>query len=313
MKSFESDLKKSLKNNNNSIQKLCLFVLAFFSFNLFLSGSLSGYSTIIPAKKNDAIVRIATYNIRSGDSNGDGDYQSESSKKEIIEAVKHINADILVLQEVMLTKSEVRAFLSVLGYTYFTAVVSAKAGVQATSAGACCDVVDSQAKNYIICSKIPIIKTNISKKQIYAYKHLPAFAKIEVDFSSYDKNYGKKNLIMYGVLFDKLSQKKRLSQANDLVNLLQKEDNQGKNILFAAGFNEERGRAINYLGAHGFINSFDMMGTTMMRPLLSSAQNIVDGIYVYRESWNLVCDGSYLFSSQLNNHLSIIVDFDLSK
>jgi len=271
---------------NLTIQKLSLALsFAFFNF------SLLGYSTIIPVKKHRDILRVATYN-----AHGD---QSENSKKESIEAIKHINADILVLQEIMLTKTEIRAFLSFLGYTSFTVVVCAKNGMADATANGC----------YVICSKTSLAKTNVSKKQYKEYKHVPAIAKIEIDLSL----YGKKNLIMYGALFDAFNQKKRLLEVQDLVNLLQKESGQGKNILLSAGFNEERGRVINYLGAHGFINSFDMTGTTVLRPLLSLAQTIGDGIYVERERWNLFCDGSYLFSTQQNKHLSVIIDFDLAK
>lgn len=272
---------------NLTIQKLSL-ALSFTFFSL----SLSGYSTIIPEKKHADILRIATYNTR-------GD-QSGSFQKESIEAIKHINADILIVQAIMLTKIEIRTFLSLLGYTSYTVVACAPD----TTANGC----------HVICSKIPITKTNVSKKKYKEYKHVPAIAKIEVDLSSYKKE----DLIMYGVLFDTASQKKRLLQVQDLVKLLQetsnkKSDDQKRNILLAAGFNEEQGAIINYLGAHGFINSFDIAGTTMVRPLLSATQKIGDGIYVQRENWNLFCDGSYIFSSQQNNHLSVIIDFDLSK
>jgi endonuclease/exonuclease/phosphatase family metal-dependent hydrolase len=157
----------------------------------------------------------------------------------------------------------------------------------------------------IIVSKIPLA-VSVSKKHAQKTASGPArfYVKVEIDLSTYNK----KNLVLYGVYLDGQDATIRLAQAQELVASVKRYD-QGKNVIIGGDFNEGHGAATNYLGSQGFIDSFDLAGVA--KPTFTHwSRQVLDRLYVNRQSWNIWLDGAFVFYPGARHHTPVIMDID---
>src|SRR5437016_6316989 len=126
----------------------------------------------IPAKSDKHVIRIATYNV---------DEELKAGGKLVIAVIKAVKADVIMLQGVGSHAAVLVSMLTSLGYAHYTPLKQAGD--------------PNRPYGCMIASKIPLT-VNAAKK--YDRDGARFYVKIELDL----KQYGKQNVVIYGVSCD---------------------------------------------------------------------------------------------------------------
>lgn len=246
----------------------------------------------IPKKTKD-VLRIATYNVHGwrsplkkfSDPIG-ADFQA------IYNTIQKVNADVLILQEVVFRSQQTADVLSQLGYVYQSFCYGNPEG--------------GDFGNMIV-SKVPFARDPIRHNFGSTSKpHNRCYIKVEFDL----RKYGVRNLIIYGTHLDVGSRKKRLAEVQELASLVHEHD-AGKNVLIGADWNAVKGESsLKYLAKHGFVDSFDFVYLPQPQFTHWSGQTI-DRLYLW--NWHLPIAGCYVYYSAASDHLPVIMDISVNK
>lgn len=237
---------------------------------------------LIADKAHDKIIRVATYDVNRWQDAEKEHKDKDDSGADLFSlcgVIWQIGADVIVLQDVGAHVQKARLALAVLGYQHYADMTSA-----------------TGKSRVMIASKLPFKAQSVIDDAV----------RIEIDM----QKFGKRNLVLYGMLFDEGSAAVRLVQARALVDYIHEHD-QGKNVMVGAGFNEHMGSAIKYMASQGFINTFDLAGVD--QPHFTHWSNkVFDGFYLKRDDWNAWLAGVYLVYQGSSGHLPIVVDIDFT-
>lgn len=244
-------------------------------------------------KKSSGILRVATYNVHG--------WRSPVKKfsdpigadfEAIYNTIKAIDADVLLLQEVVFRPKQTAEVFSKLGYPYHSFGYANPGG--------------GDFGNMIV-SKVPFatapIKHNFVSKVKY---HHRCYVKVEFDL----KKYGSRNLVIYDTHLEVTSDKQRLSEVKQLVSLVHSHD-KGKNVLIGADWNSSRGKpSLIHLEKNGFADCFHLAKLPEPKFTHWTSQNL-DRLYL--RNWHLPIAGCYLYYSAASDHLPVIMDIALDK
>jgi len=274
------------------------------------------YNKLIPdLKKNENTIRIASYNVHYWTD----PFDDKDNQKEILEVIKAINADVIILQEVALDNKETFDYFSKEEYQYqfFAKAADFYGGF-----------------GNLLLSKHPF-QENSAKQILFKdenkEKRTIAHAVISLP--------GKNKISVYGTHLDVFDEtgKVRAKQIKQLIEIIT--DDKNENILIAADFNETREKDYNYtinnkkvwdlvvadnkkrgvdptpvevarqLTEAGFQDCFTHYGIIGPRFTVWSG-TIVDFIYLGK-NWNLPVIGCYTYYDAASDHLPIIMDVSL--
>lgn len=244
-------------------------------------------------KKTPGILRIATYNVHG--------WRSPLKKfsdpigtdfDAIYNTIKEINADVLLLQEVVFRPKQTPGIFSKLGYPYHSFCYGNPAG--------------GDFGNMII-SKVPFavdpIKHNFVSK---SGPHKRCYVKAEFDL----KKYGARNLVVYDTHLEVKSGKQRFAEVKQLASLVHAHD-KGKNVVIGADWNAPRGKpSLTHLEKNGFTDCFRLAHLPEPKFTHWTTQNL-DRLYLW--NWHLSIAGCYVYYSAASDHLPVIMDIVLDK
>jgi endonuclease/exonuclease/phosphatase family metal-dependent hydrolase len=244
-------------------------------------------------KKTSGILRIATYNVHG--------WRSPLKKfsdtigtdfEAIYTTIKAIDADVLLLQEVVFRPKQTSEVFSKLGYPYHSFCYGNPGG--------------GDFGNMIV-SKVPFAKDPIKHNFVSKSKpHHRCYVKVEFDL----KKYGARNLVIYDTHLEVKSGKQRFAEVKQLVSLIHTHD-KGKNVLIGADWNAPRGKpSLTHLEKNGFTDCFHLAKLPEPKFTHWTSQNL-DRLYLW--NWYLPIAGCYVYYSAASDHLPVIMDIALDK
>jgi len=250
----------------------------------------------LPKSKHNSneVLRIATYNVHNFK------YCNEKPNiKSILKIIENVNPDIIILQEARYKDKYVNYIeeLKKRGYKYIVFAedrheIGKKSNVGNMIASKIRFLGDPIAKNFI----------NSSTKS----KEHRAFAKVEIDLSKYRKS----NLVIYGTHLEVNGFDRRVDEISQIINMANFDS--GKNILVAADFNEVKsGRVISLLQNNGFIDSFKLAGIPAPK-FTHWTGRVLDFIFLKNNRGDLVVKNSFVYYSNVSDHMMVIVDLKLN-
>jgi endonuclease/exonuclease/phosphatase family metal-dependent hydrolase len=249
-------------------------------------------------KANKNFLRVVTYNVHS--------FKNALNKytgKDIYRVLRNINADVLVLQEVLDNDRTIFA-LQKSGYRYkiFAPIDT------------------SRHFGNMILSKYPFKRkqaSNFRNNNAIKTKKLRSYLKVEIDLS----RFNKKNLIIYGTHLAIYSQvpvhnsknrapdeKIRTDEIKEFLWRIKHED-KNKNVIIAADFNASRtGTALTTLSNAGFKDNF-----TAEKVAVPIFTNLHGGAidFIFSRFVDLKNAGSYIYYTSASDHLPVIADIQL--
>lgn len=258
--------------------------------------NLGDINSAFPHEKNKNTLRVATWNVHAFT-----DPSGKPNFDEMLKVIATINADIVILQEVIEDKKILAAFAA-LGYTF-----------QSFAGGA------SKKSNFgnLILSKFNFAQA--PEKHRFGpkgKKHKRSYVKVIIDLAKFGH---KKNLVVYGTHLEVSNPKQRYEEIEQLVDLANKND-RGNNVLIAADFNETtNGKALKFLLDHGFTDIFKL--SKLESPYFTHwTGKVLDNIYLktsYKfnkqivKDWDLWISGGYVYYTATSDHMPVIVDFKI--
>lgn len=270
-----------------------------FNANKFaqLIKNMQKFNANIPAAQKDNL-RIVTYNIHTFK-----DALNKYTGKDIYNVLRSINADVIVLQEVLNNEKTVFA-LQKLGYKYKIFA----------------PIDNSRYFGNMILSKYPFKKKQINyfknNNQIKTKKSR-SYIKVEIDLSK----FGKKDLVIYGSHLAIYSQvvkhdpknsipdeNIRTGEIKELLSRITNED-KNKNVIMAADFNTAKtGVALTTLANAGFKDNFSLQKVTV--PIFTNLHGgAID--FIFSKFVDLKSVGSYIYYTAASDHLPVITDIQL--
>lgn len=294
-------------------------------------------NALIPIReKNDGLFRIATYNINSF-SGATGKLKGDVQFPAIVEVIKNIDADVLILQEAEGVAEALKHFdpnkyrfgvIKGLGYEYSESI---KTGTWPGFFG-----------NFIF-SKYPFVANSALKKFDMQYirpgqtepGENRAYINVIIQFQN------NKTISIYGTHLDVEDESGvvRKKQIDELVAVAHKD--KYDNVLIAADFNEVRRQdysdkiwdlmvkdrqsqvsenwpngwptptsVADTLKANNFVDCFSY-GKFVAPKFTVWSGTVVDFIYLRSNGWNLPVKGSYTYFSSASDHLPVIMDIEV--
>jgi len=270
---------------------------------------------------NQNTVRFATYNVHFWHGAGHGK-SKQGNFENIIKVIKKINADVIVLQEVVLSdKFDTIKLFEKMGYKYW----------------AFCKTVNHGSFGNMLLSKYPIIKSVITKlfdadKKIK--KQQRGFVNMRIQLPN------NKAVSVYGTHLDVYdeSENTRLAEIQELIEFTKQDKNQ--NIIVTADFNAVRKqdyqykindklvwdlvnksnksrfgintptKALDELASESFVDSFTK--STIPGPKFTVwSGTVVDFIFL-NKNWNLPISGCYVMYTSESDHIPVIMDVKVS-
>lgn len=270
-----------------------------FTHNKFenLIKDMQKFNINIPAT-NKNILRVVTYNVHAFK-----DALNKYTGKDICMVLKKINADVLVLQEVVDNDKTILE-LSKLDYKYKIFA----------------PIDNNEHFGNMILSKYPFKKkeaNNFKNNNEMKTKKFRSYLKVEIDLSKFNK----KNLVIYGTHLAIYSQVTghnpinsvpdeniRTGEIKEFLSRIKNED-KNKNVIIAADFNASRtGKALTTLSNAGFQDNF-----TIAKVAVPIFTNLHGGAidFIFSRFVDLKNVGSYIYYNAASDHLPVISDIQL--
>ncbi len=281
-------------------------------------------NTTIP-QKTEHVARVATFNVHYWQDAYDNKYHFN----EILETIKKVNTDILILQEVCWKDDPLIDRFKKLGYEHYQFC-------KAATATWAHNEFNSAPFGNVIFSKYKIEDAN-KKTKMYVVKCPKSledrcYSYVEIILPN------QKHLHIYGTHLDVFCEDEsaRLAQITELTKSIKDE----KNVIVAADFNAVREEDYNYdiykkkvwdllvndnkkrfinptptlvldhLKSENFVDCFAKLGIDKPKFTVWSG-TVVD--FIFLKNWNLPLSGCYVYYDASSDHLPVIMDIKLQE